>query len=355
MTNLKLETSNPFARNFDQFQNDRLTERLQKKFTPKPYHVRFNLLRIVALISSYVFNLFSGLTASVLVLFFTYQVSGYWIPSLIVTVLFLVLLEISKRITTTTIFKDALVYKKMNFGLCAVALILIGISILFSYNGSKYAIKEFTPPPALVNLDSLTAPIDQRITNLEQQREDARNTKYRGVTTSSSQRTVETLTQQIATLENERMVLITKTRNKNENKEKTHDEHIQLNGSHFALVTGFLELLFLLCTFYLEYFDFRSFVEIVQPSKSNDNGEVETLPQQQRNKSNINGNGNITDDNVLKKAVQKAQKNYNAFKSKFINNNGNRDTNLEGMDRWNNEVDRLKGLQVKRNETMVRN
>lgn len=76
-----------------------------------------------------------------------------------------------------------------------------------------------------------------------------------------SQRSAESLTKQKETLLAQWLSIENRTATKNETTAAEHLQRTSLNAEHFAAVTLLLELLFLLCAYYLEYFDFRSFTE----------------------------------------------------------------------------------------------
>lgn len=269
---MQLSTNNIYSDQYDQFKETSLAQRLEKKFEPKPYYQKFKWLRLIAFIASYVFNIFSGVTASILVYFFAFSLTGYIVPSAIITIVFLILLEASKRITVTTIFKDWLQFSKVNLGMLCGALALVGMSIVFSYHGSKKTVHLYTTPPTL--LEASTADIDNRITNLTTQIAEARKTTWRGTTTTTSQQTINKLTDQIRALENEKIRTIQRVESQNDNTTLLHQSTTTLSAFHFAGITTVLELLFIVCAFFIEKYDYRSFAEFaaVTPTviKSND-------------------------------------------------------------------------------------
>jgi hypothetical protein len=81
------------------------------------------------------------------------------------------------------------------------------------------------------------------------------------------------LTKQKAALLAQWLNIENRTATKNETTAAVHLQKTTLDAEHFAAVTLLLELLFLLCAFYLEYFDFRSYTEFAGRSNiaTNDN------------------------------------------------------------------------------------
>lgn len=255
------QTSNPFSEHFQKFGNTRLFDRLQSKFTPKPYYYQYRILRAVSFGASILFHILSAATAAALVFLFV----GKLIPSDLtagaVTLAALAVLEVSKRETSGRFFHDALQFSKISPGLCAAVIGLSAVSIACSYFGAEKAVKELTPPPALVIADTLTAPIRAQIADIDGQIADAKKNTWKGKVTAPSQRTIERLTAQKETLLNELVRQQTRTDTRNDETEETHTRTTETNAAGFALFTLVSELLLILCLWYLQYYDFRSYAE----------------------------------------------------------------------------------------------
>lgn len=255
------QTSNPFSEHFQKFGNTRLFDRLQSKFTPKPYYYQYRILRAVVLGASILFHILSAATAAALVFLFV----GKLIPSDLaagaVTLAALVALEFAKRETSGRFFHDTLQFSKVSGGLCAAVIGLSAISIACSYFGAEKAVKELTPPPALVDADTLTAPIREQIAAIDGQIADAKRNTWNGKVTARSQRTIDRLTRQREVLVNEQIRQQTRADTRNDETEKTHTVTTEANAAGFALFTLCSELLLILCLWYLQYYDFRSFAE----------------------------------------------------------------------------------------------
>ena len=241
-------------------ENNQFLERLAEKYRPKPYFEQFAGLRLVSLSASYLFNAFSGFTASTLVFTFVFALSGYIIAA-IATLASIVLLEIAKRQTTGPLFREWWTRRHISPGLMATVILLIGLSVAGSFFGSKEVVRTFTPPAEVVDQDSASAPIQAQIAAIDQQIGKARETRWKGTTTSESQRTIKKLTDQRAGLVDELNRTRSKVDTDNSSIAIEHREMLNLNASSFAMVTLLLEFLFLLCLAYLEYFDYRSYLE----------------------------------------------------------------------------------------------
>lgn len=254
-------TENPHSTHFTKFENTRLMDRLAKKFTPKPYWKNYALIRGVVLVSSYLFNVLSAATAAILVFFFLRALVGSDVLAGGITAAALVALELVKRETGTRFFSDFLQFRKMSAGLAAVVVLMMGLSTTASYFGAKRAVTEFTPPPATIRGDSITAPLMAQVTAADEQMKAAAQMKKKGVVTASAQRTIERLSRQKETALAEIARQQKRADDHNDTATTEHGLATKINANGFAAITLTSELLLLLCLFYLQFYDYRSFVE----------------------------------------------------------------------------------------------
>lgn len=277
-------TTNPHSDNFSQFENTRLMDRLNKKSTPKPYWKNYALLRGVVLCSSYLFNLLSAATAAALVFFTLRALVGNDILAGAITGAALVALELVKRETGTRFFSDFLQFRKMSPGLAGVVVLMMGLSTTASYFGAKRAVVEFTPPPVTIKADSLTAPLLAQVTAADQQISAAAQMKKKGVVTPSAQRTIERLSRQKETALAEIARIQARTDSRNDTAENRHELATKVNANGFAAITLASELLLLLCLWYLQFYDYRSFVEYcAKGNATQSDGNAPPIPTTQRN------------------------------------------------------------------------
>ncbi len=367
MQNSNHFTNDLFAEHFETFQQSATFERLQKKFTPLPYYLKYRSLKWIALIASYLFNIFSALTASTLVYFFALSLTGNWLPSAAITLAFLSILEISKRKTAALLFKDRLQFQKTVKGLATVGLLLIGLSVAFSYFGAKRLVEQFTPPPTLVNADSLKAPVLDQLAALDLQIEQARQTQWKGTTTTASQRTIETLSRQKETHYKELQRIGERTDTLNDNRQGVYFRETYLKAKYFAAVTLLLEMLFILCAYFLEYYDYRSFIEFaytkgvrpLQPVptiKEDTNQDTQLVPIHRNTgkPDDKKGAAQPLSKDILalngfaKQAVNKAIKHVNgriaSAKYRLRNNIGRPETSTRNIEKHNTELMELQTM-----------
>ena len=254
-------TVNPHAETFDDFGNDRLFDRLAQKFKPKPYFKQYRTLQRVVLGASFLFHVLSAATAAALIYLFIGKLIPSDLAAGVVTLAALVALEISKRETSGRFFHDVLQFGKFSPGLLAVVLALAAVSTTCSYFGAERAVLEFTPPPTLTSSDSVTAPLRASLAGIDQQINDARKTTWKGKTTTRSQRTIERLTKQKETILAEMVRQQQRIDGKNDATETKHTATTETNATGFAAFTLCSELLLIVCLWYLQFYDYRSFAE----------------------------------------------------------------------------------------------
>lgn len=365
----QLAAENQYAKQFEYLQESALFQRLQEKFTPLPYYQKYKGIKWIALTASYLFNLFSGLTASTLVYFFVLNLTDNWVVSAIWTVTFIVLIEVAKRKTNSIFFKDWLQFGKLSYSLLTIGLLLLCLSVSFSYFGSKQLVQKFTtPPPPIIN-DSLTVPLKEQLASINQQIEAARATKWKGTTTTASQRTIEILSNQQLVLQRQLFSIENQTDHDNKAVLAKHQENTIIKSEYFAAVTFMLELLFILCAYYLEYYDYRSFAEFTNLSfvKTNHNKNGTIARKSDKNlaytrndnilQDTINGNSNgkhkkntnvLVIDNNSQETIEKAIKNVKSriasAKYRLRNGIGRPETSNQNIAKFNNELQELEAL-----------
>ena len=344
-----LHINDVFSQHFDKFENTHLYQRLKEKFSPVPYYIKYNMLKRIAILASYLFNFFSGITASTLVYFFILSLAKVWEVAACGTLLFIVLLEVSKRKVGSTFFKDLLQFKQWSFHLLGIGVLLICLSITFSYFGSKKLVLEFSASPEMVSNDSLISPLKKELLKVDEQIAEARATKWKGTTTTRSQDAIAALTRQKTHLQAELIRTIQRTDEQNDLILEQHAETTRLNASQFALLTLLLEMLFLLCAWYIEYYDFRSFAEFAQPSSFDtqfQNGDNDSKPDELPILEGENmaiENGNI-DASIVEAAIKNAKANLAAYRSKLKSGYGTVAANKRGINRWKKKVEELEKL-----------
>lgn len=350
--NLQFKTENPFSIHFDEFQSSTLFKRLEQKFTPLPYYQEYKILRWVILTLSFLFNVLSGITASVLVIFFVFNISNSWIVGGVCTTVFIILLEIAKRKTNGLLFKQLYQFRKLNKFLLGMSTLFVCLSIGLSYFGSKQLVTKLHTAPVLVQTTSLTAPLQEQIALIDTQIASARKTTWKGITTTTSQRTIETLTAQKVALQKRLLDVTTNAESTNNTTMTNHQNKVYLKSEYFALITLGLELAFVLCVCYLEYYDYRSYAEFSNIQLHKDNNDYSDINlaytrdrtdiQPLQNTDNSAKTRPATD--VIERAIKQVKGRIASAKYRIRNRIGKPETSQQNINKFTSELQKLEGL-----------
>ena len=344
-------SNNPFEQEFIQFKESTLFEGLARKYQPTPYYKKYGLIRKITLISSYGFNLLSGVTASTLIFLFLKALLNTWILALIITTSSILILELLKRKLGSIIFKEYLIQNKIQWMTIMAFATLSCISILSSYYGSKKMIITFSADSPLVSNDSAISTLELELMKINQQIDNARATRWKGTTTTKSQQTINSLSNQKELILSEIFRVNQKTDILNDQLKVKHEQKVMLQANHFAIATLLFELFFLICTYYLEFYDYRSYVEFL---KFSTNKSTTKTPSTKTNDSVVALEGhrdsvatNSIDPSILIGAIKNAKANLDAYRNKLQLGKGTEKTNRAGIKRWESKITELKDLLPK--------
>lgn len=324
--------NNPYTEQYIKYNESNLATKLEEKFAPKPYRQRYKPFRFLGLLSSYILNVFSCITASAFVYFFLESLLDNIYISSSITFIFLIIAESAKRSSSSRIIIDYFVYKTWNIPFIIFSLALIAMSIVFSYNGSQTIILKYSSPPDLIDEEKEIGYQFAMITDINQQIALARETKYNGTTTRTSQKTIDKLTDQLSILQNELSQTKANIQERNNALIREHESILGNKALYMALFTSVLELLFLVCIWYLQYYDYRTYIEL------------KGVDVKQATKEATSPKKNALDDIEIKKLKNKIRTYY----KRAINPKSSkeaRDRNMKKILGWVGEL-RLSGVRT---------
>lgn len=312
---------NQFTAAYEEYQATKLAERLELKYLDRPYYLRYQGLRSVSLLASYCFNVLSACTASILVYYFLLEMIEHTVGAIALTIGAMALLEVAKRLTASAVFKDYLISGSAEIRLVCVAVMLSGISILASYHGADKAVQTFADEPELIAPYQVVHPYNERISALTDQINLAASNKWKGTIYKESRKTISVLTEQVAAIEKERSEAIKEAKEKNESIVSNHSKATESKRQPFALFALFVDLLFLMCAAYLEYWDYRTYHEM-QPLE-----DALSKEAKERSLANINTDSDGANlhalgrtDEIVSQKIGVSQRTYHDLKK--VNNNG---------------------------------
>ncbi len=268
-----LYTEDIFEDHLKKFQQTKLSKDLEKDFTPKPYHIKYKLLYESARIGMTTLNVVSAATASVLVYFFTYSLTGTIWVALPCSVVFIVLMELVKRKSSDILFRDYQLYRKVRYDMLILWAFFMAISIIFSYFGVKQAVVKYSPPPATVvaeaqeEIKGLDIAILEKEAKLKTYKTDPKFKTGGEILYNINQYTIPELEKTIASLESRRLIVASRINDQNEVIASEHVVETRMTAESAGLAVFLLEFLFGICARYKQVYRYKSYAQF---AKSNE-------------------------------------------------------------------------------------
>ena len=242
-------------------------------------------------------------------------------------------------------------FRRVN-GLKAVTICaFVFLSIALSYLGAKDSVKLFTPSVFLTNIDSVKGSYQSRIATLESRLSDVKKTQsWHGKLTPQGQKTYNAITAQISLIESDMLDNANRLTSKNDLATDDHSSKTEIKSHYFGIFTLALDVSLIGLLFFLEYYDFRSFAEFVKSSSQHQT--IQTTSDNPNSDDvatvfpieDVATGSNGFDEGVLRLAMKNARANLSAYEAKLRNNDGLKETNLRGIERWQLKLRELEAL-----------
>lgn len=247
-----------FQKEYEKHLQSNELKAIEAEFIDKPYFLEEKGSALVAKCCSYFFNFLSVLTASTLLYLTVIKFFDLSLPYQVIAGIFILLVltifEYWKRKHTNRAFKDYYkneVDRQHNYSAIVKMSVFVLISIISSTWGAKKGTIEFAPTAKTIERDSLLEAKRVYLADLNQQIADARNTKWKGTTTSTSQRTINQLSAEKVTVTADISKLEKDLEAKNKTILANHEGETVEASYFFACLAIFIELAFLGCIAYL--------------------------------------------------------------------------------------------------------
>lgn len=294
MQKVSIANGSTYLQELQKFKDSKLHSRLSDKFRIKPYHEQNKKLRLLALFSSYLFNL-SSITIS---LYFAYMLLNSFlglVGGLIASIAILGVLEGFKRLILGNLFAYYLQFDKIKYLATLVGLGLVLLSGFFSYQGGAAANVIFAPGAKSINTDSIKANYQKLIAPKTAQQVELLQTKYKGTTTRTAQKAINAIQAEINTLRSQESKFLSIAAGKNKQALNSHKNKVYLKGFYFSLLALIFDLSLIFCLFYIEYYDYHSFVEF----STLDDGSTATVSPLGGGANELNRNDSTNDSKTV--------------------------------------------------------
>lgn len=281
---------NAFTTAFQQFDEETFFQQLENRVKPQSYYQKYKGFKTVILLLSYLFNAISAFTASYLVFWLTQWLTDMTVVSYGFSGVFLFFLEKLKRKSSSEFFQVYFFEKTIASGWLLLSLALFATSVTSTYFGTDQATVDFAPPP-IIQQDSVLNDLYAQLDSTEKQISEARETRWKGTTTRTSQRTISELTLQ-------KSGLITSITEREKGKDRknhgiitSHQEQVTLTATTLAWITVVFEVLFEGCIAYIWYYYYRSYVERKKVAVINQQQHSSLIPPQAPPSPTLHQNG----------------------------------------------------------------
>jgi hypothetical protein len=254
------QNDSEFERAYEDLVTSQDFQRLQNKYTVKPYYFKFKDLNrflggftwfIQAVTIAVSFMAIIGLLAPMM----PYKVAVCF------ALVSLVCIEVLKRLTFKPSVKEFLQFKKFSVFQILIALAMLGVSLWLTWNGTHKAVFELTAAPALVNVDSTISYEKDRIKQINADIAQAQKIRWQGKITEKGQKIIDRLTSERGKIQDKLDSKESSTTAKNEQTAADHQAKTTTNATHFKYLTLCLDLLLFALLAWLEYYDYRSIAE----------------------------------------------------------------------------------------------
>jgi hypothetical protein len=359
MSKLVIPTQNFFEEKAKGFSQTALGEKLQRKYTPKPFEERWKTLYVSAWIGSFFCNVVAIITGSTFV--FSYSlglVAKIPYPELVagfIALFSLVGLEILKQITVPTLFQDVNQYnfKKSYVGRIVFILLLYGVSFIFNYYGGFDFIETITAPPQYIqpkqkDIEKTHKEYGVLISQAVKNAEDYKSAKtWKGKLSDVNAKTYASLLSKKQTLTEKMISKIDSMENwndaqwkeaKQDHKTATqeHQTKIKNKGKGLAWFSVGCEFLMILCFWYREFYEWETAKQYGQVKNFSPSNETETQEEKESPSNTTTGTqGKERKDTALKQNKENivSTTKYN-YTTKPTQNKGNTETELIFLDKY---------------------
>lgn len=305
----------------EQYKLDKESARAQKlkaKFQPKSFAQEYKSVYFIAFGAAILFQALSLLTALTLPASWVHSICYNWALGFCIAIPVLILLEVVKRIVIGKAIKNGYQFGRwLSFGMFAGIMLSVA-SIVSSTLGTPILIKEFGASPTLQDTTGAGATLAAKqaeitafwMPQIEQAESDAKAThkanSWKGVTTRSARPTVLKYQQQAQGYRdslNTALALAAKThenalisaQNQNSDTIQADKQKKAETGYILGFITLGLELLFLACSFWREYYDYREALEVLKK-------QPQPLPNQQEQPDNVRDINDVKKKNIKQQA-----------------------------------------------------
>lgn len=148
-------------------------EEIEKKFTPKPYHVRNGDFAVLAKSLKWLFQIICVAAGFIFIYQNAFDLTEKKTLSIAIAAVFLVAIEGTKQVLVMRSYEHYITYKKVGVAQVFFALLILAVSFSISKNGVERYYVDNSKTPSVVNVDSVLQPYRLDLNNAQSDKQHA--------------------------------------------------------------------------------------------------------------------------------------------------------------------------------------
>ena len=340
--------------NYWEIINERRRKHLKDKYTIKPYHSVWRGLRFAMLPTSYLIQLITAVLACALPAYAVQIITGSWVYGFAVGAVLMFVFEYIKRAIVNNTAVGYFNKGTVSFVGIVAVLLVIGLSVASSGIGTPILVENFAPMPVQPSQEAIKAPYADRKAQAVQYWQEVKESalskakevhsknNWKGVTVKGARSSVlayemqakastDSLNAALAKIEAEQSAELSKANEDYISATSKRTNQKSSLGYWLMFVTLFLELCFIGCYAWLNYYDFREAAELglVSVGSTEESKRRSTIKPKEVKESNIpqqrtanaigfNNEGKVLDEGGKLKILCKTRNGLKAYDSSYL-------------------------------------
>lgn len=241
-------------------------DKIEKQFTPKPYHVRNSDFFVLAKSLKWLFQIICVAAGFIFIYQNAFDLTENKMLSITIATVFLVAIEGTKQVLIMRSYEHYITYKRVGIVQVLFALLIIVVSFAISKNGVERYYIDNNKTPSVVNIDSVLQPYRLDLISAQSDKEKAYTLTWEGSKelTGAGQKQLSSAIDKINRIER----VIDSVRKSqlldNEKRSTFERSNIEQKAKRLSWFVVIVDLFLIICLLYPLYFLRKSLTDIKQ-------------------------------------------------------------------------------------------